>query len=90
MLDFVLEILGDVVAMGDVSDPSQRHCLHELVCKGRQICFDTPDYKAIGLCLELRVKLLVQFVSNASVMIGSKVTLFTAMNMPCADKVQES
>ena len=76
--------------MGDISDPSQRNCLHELICERGQICLDTPDDKTVSLCLELTVKLLVQFVGDASMMVGSKVTLFTAMNMPCADEIQES
>ncbi len=90
VLDLILEILGDVITVGNISNTGQRHSLHELICKGGQICLDTPDDKTVSLSLELRVKLLVQFVGNASVMVGSKMTLFTAMDMSRTDKVQES
>jgi len=40
----------------------QRYCLHELIGEGRQVGFDTPYYKAIILCFELTVQLLMESV----------------------------
>ena len=87
MLDLVFEIRGYVVAMGNVPDPSQRHCLHELVCKRGQVCLDTTDDEAVFVCLELVIQLLVKLIRDARVVIRSEMALLPAVNIPSRNEV---
>lgn len=68
--------------MRNVSDASQRHCLHELVCKRWQVGLDRPHNHAISLCAQLIIKLFVEAIGDPSVVVRPKVTLLAAMNVP--------
>lgn len=75
--------------MSNVTNTCQGHCLHELVCERGQVRLDTPHDKAVLFGLQLIVKLLVQVVSDASVMVWPKMALFSAVDVPSRDEVQE-
>ena len=59
VFDLVLQVFRYVVAMSNVSDSRQRHCLHELVGKRGQVCLDTANDEAVLLGLQLVVQLLM-------------------------------
>lgn len=89
VLYFVFQVVWNVIAVCDVPYPCQRYCLHELICEGGQISFDTPYYKAILLCFELTVQLLMESVGDASVMVWAEVSLLSTCNLPRRDEVQK-
>ena len=89
VLDLVLEIFRDIVPMRDVSDPSQGNTLHELVSEGRQVCLDAPHNEAVFFGKELLVQLLVELVSDASMVIRSVVALLATCDMSSSDEVKE-
>ena len=73
--------------MSNVTNTCQGHCLHELVCERGQISLDAPHDKAILFGLQIIVKLLMQVVSNASVMVWPKVALLSTVYVPSRDEV---
>ena len=89
MLNFIFEIVWDVISMCYVTDTGQGHCLHELISERGQISFDAPHDKAVLFGLQLIIKLLVQVVSDTSMMVWPKVALLAAVDVPSRDEVQE-
>lgn len=81
VLDLILEVFGDVVAMSNVPDSCQGHSLHELVCKRGKVCLDTPHNEAILFCLQLVVELLVEVIGDSGVMIRAEVPLLSTADM---------
>ena len=75
--------------MSNVTNTSQGYCLHELVGERGQVCFDTPHDEAILLSPQLIIKLLVQVISDASMMVRPKVAVLATVDVPSRDKVQE-
>lgn len=47
VLDVLLQVLGDVIPVGDVPDPCHRHSAHELISKTRQLGLEEPDNMAV-------------------------------------------
>ena len=82
VLYFVLQVFRDVVAVRNISDTSQGHCLHELVCKRWQVGLDRPHNHAVSLRAQLIIKLFVEAIGDSGVVVRPKVTLFAAMDVP--------
>ena len=75
--------------MSNVTNTSQGYCLHELVGERGQVSLDTPHDEAVLLSLQLIIKLLVQVIGNASMMVRPKVALLATVDVPSGDKIQE-
>ena len=48
MFDLVLQILGYIIPMRDISDSRQRHTDHELVRERGQTTLDTTHHETVG------------------------------------------
>ena len=63
--------------------------MHKLVSERGQVGLDAPHDKAVLLSLQIIIKLLVQVVCYASVMVRPKVALLATVDVPSRDEVQE-
>jgi hypothetical protein len=55
VLDLILEMARDIIAVGNISDTGEGYCYGEMVGETGKVCFDTPTDIAVGWVREVNV-----------------------------------